>query len=482
MALLAYEEAARLYVIALESLDSADPSDERGRCELLLAIGEARARPGSTPAAKQTFLDAAAIARSHGLGQDLARAAAGYGGHIVWGRAGDDDQLVLLLEEGLAALSECDVALRVRLLTRLAGALRDEPSRERRDVLSAQAVALAGDADEPAILAYALSGRANAIVAPDTIDEVLTVSEELLALAQRIGDSEAVVQARNTRCIARLYRGDIAAGGADLAASQIAHGLRQPALIWLVDTALAMLATAQGRLDDAEQLVEQVFAVGEHAEPDAALAVVGVQRYTLCDFRGRRDEDLLRGILKLGTMFPARPVLRCVAAHACVRFGREAEARQALGELADDGFSGVPFDQEWLFAMSLLAETTALLQDTDRAATLCHVLSPWGHLNAVDQAEGIRGSVSRYLGLLETTLGHWDDAERHYEAALSMNAAMQLRPWLAHTQTDYARMLNARHRPGDDERASSLRDAAVQTYRQLGMQLPSSRSPIEGPA
>ena len=56
----------------------------------------------------------------------LARAAAGYGGRIVWARA-DDDLLVPLLEEGLAVLSADDVELRVRLLARLAGALGTSP-------------------------------------------------------------------------------------------------------------------------------------------------------------------------------------------------------------------------------------------------------------------------------------------------------------------------------------------------------------------
>ena len=43
--------------------------------------------------------------------------------------------------------------------------------------------------------------------------------------------------------------------------------------------------------------------------------------------------------------------------------------------------------------MSLLAETSALLGDTDSAAVLYGLLRPWAALNAADQPEGIRGSV-----------------------------------------------------------------------------------------
>jgi hypothetical protein len=46
---------------------------------------------------------------------------------------------------------------------------------------------------------------------------------------------------------------------------------------------------------------------------------------------------------------------------------------------------------------------------------------------------------------------------------------MGARPWLAHTQSDYARMLRARDGPGDRERAQALLDTARKTYLELGM-------------
>jgi hypothetical protein len=120
--------------------------------------------------------------------------------------------------------------------------------------------------------------------------------------------------------------------------------------------------------------------------------------------------------------------------------------------------------------MSLLAETCALLGDTASAAGLHRLLVPWATFNAADTAEGIRGSVSRYLGLLATTLKRWRGAERHFEDALEKNASMGARPWLAHTQADYARMLLARDDTSDRERALELLADAVATYWELGME------------
>jgi hypothetical protein len=80
-----------------------------------------------------------------------------------------------------------------------------------------------------------------------------------------------------------------------------------------------------------------------------------------------------------------------------------------------------------------------------------------------------RGSVARFLGLLATVLSRYDDAERHFEDALQMNARIRARVWVAHTQHDYARMLVARDGPGDRERAAALAAQALATAREVGM-------------
>jgi DNA-binding NarL/FixJ family response regulator len=63
----------------------------------------------------------------------------------------------------------------------------------------------------------------------------------------------------------------------------------------------------------------------------------------------------------------------------------------------------------------------------------------------------------------------WQTAEEHFEDALTMNAQMGARTWLAHTQHDYATMLLARHQPGDAEQAAGLLHEALTTARELGM-------------
>jgi hypothetical protein len=96
--LLAYEEAVRLYRMALGLHRSADAT----RCELLLAVGDAQARSGDADALKQTFREAAELADSLGLPEQLARAALGYGGRMIWDVSRDADYLETLLDQALA--------------------------------------------------------------------------------------------------------------------------------------------------------------------------------------------------------------------------------------------------------------------------------------------------------------------------------------------------------------------------------------------
>ncbi len=112
--------------------------------------------------------------------------------------------------------------------------------------------------------------------------------------------------------------------------------------------------------------------------------------------------------------------------------------------------------------------------DADSAEVLYRLLLPWAAFNVADQPEAIRGSVSRYLGLLAAMLERWNEAFRHFEDALAMNERMGARPWLARTQHDYARMLLARDDPGDAEKAELLFSHALTTYRELGMPAPAA--------
>ena len=466
----AYEESARFYELALEALDVIEHDDEAARCRLLLSRGRAEARAGNTPVAKEAFLEAAAIARRLGLARELGQAAAGYGGRHMWGRAGADTRLVPLLEEALSGLGEEeDVELRARLLARLAGALRDEHDRGRRDRLSNEALDLARRSGDAAALLYALDGRSAAIIGPDTVDECLELANEFRAVAERFGDLERFPPALDHRRTVLVIVGDLASAQLDLAQElALAETLRQPTQQWQVHAAQAMFALATGPLSGAEKLIAQAFEFGERSMPQTAIPVYRLQRYSLADFQGRLEE-VLPEIAELADEFPARVAFRCALAHVHARLGHVLEAQELLARLRGDRFATLPMDQEWVWAMSLLAETAALIDDVDSASELYELLVPWSALNAADHPEGIRGSVSRYLGLLAAMLGRPGEATRHFEDAIDANTQMGVRVWVAYAQADYARMLLERGEAGDAGQAQQLLASAKAHADEIGL-------------
>jgi tetratricopeptide (TPR) repeat protein len=120
--------------------------------------------------------------------------------------------------------------------------------------------------------------------------------------------------------------------------------------------------------------------------------------------------------------------------------------------------------------MCMLAEVSCALGDQARAARLYELLSPYARCNVLaPPLIALYGVGARYLGMLATTMGRFDEAERHFSTALELNDRQGGRPCVAHTQHQYAVMLLARNRPGDRERAIELLEPALATSRELGM-------------
>jgi hypothetical protein len=256
VALLAFEEGLRHYSMALEANESR-AGEEPVSCGLLLAAGEAKIRSGDSAGAKDTFQQAGELARRLGLSDEFARAALGYGGRLVYARAGSDERLIPLLEDGLTALGEEDSALRARLLARLACAKRDEYDREPRLALSREAVEMATRVGEPNALAYALNGSYAAAWWPENPRERIAIADELARLANRIGDMERVVEGRGLCSLALVELGERTAPAELDAQLLLAQKLRQPVQLWLISVIRTQHALLDGQLDLAEEILAE---------------------------------------------------------------------------------------------------------------------------------------------------------------------------------------------------------------------------------
>lgn len=459
--LLAFEEAARLYRMALRALELRRPTDPALHCELLLSLGDAQSRANEEAAGYTTFWKAAELARVLAEPTYMARAALGHGGRFVWGRSCASPRTVQLLREALGAMPQEDTLLRARMLARLAGALRDEPRGDERHALSAEALKMARRLGDPATLAYALDGRYAATWEPGNARERLAIATELTAVAETAGDRERVVQAHHYRLIALVELGDLVEAQAALQAkARVAEELRQPAQSWYVAVMRAFLALFEGRLEDGEELMHAARAMHHTRSWNAGISFA-VQFFALRREQDRLDEarDL---VWRSAAEYPVFPMFRAMTALIDLELGRTAEAREAFEAAAAHDFAELPWDCEWLFGTTLLAEVASQLGDVSRAATLYRLIEPYAGFNVVAPAEVSTGSAARSLGLLATTLSRWEEAERHFREAFAMNQRMGARPWAARTRYDHARMLLARDRPGDREEA---RELLAETFR-----------------
>jgi len=466
VSLLAYEEAARLYELVLTLID-----DAVDRCDLLLALGDAQARAGDMPASKRAFRKAAELADAAGLAEQLGHAALGYGGRLLWDVSRDDGYLVPLLERALAALGEQDSPLHVRLLARLAGGpLRDASfPPQRKAALSQGALEMARRIGDPATLSYALAGYIAAHHSPEGTHQQVELATQLVEMAVEAGDKERALEAHEHRGVALVELGEMPGAKADLEAmAKLAEELRQPSQKWFVAELRAQHALIEGRLDEAERLVADALSLGERAQPWSAVVAHVLQLFLLRRLQGRLDEveELIRSA---AANYRTYSIFQCALPFTLLETGNETESRHLFDLLAQDDLAGLPFDENWLVSMSLLAETARSLDDSRRATILYDKLLPYHDRVAISYSEISTGSVSRYLGLLASTVSQWDAAARYFEEALAMNKRIGARPWLAYTSEDYGRMLLKQRLPGRAERAEELLEDARTTYYELGM-------------
>ena len=466
----AYDEAAGHYESALDLIESIGAAETSQACELLLSLGEALSGAGAEIESKRALSRGAALAERHGWSDQLARAAIAYGGGVFWTRASTDPELGPLLERALTALGDTNDAARVRLLCRLASARRDDRTRERRIALTEEAVAVARRSGDAATLAYALAGYWLAFDGPDSVEDGFAVAAEMDSLIEEVGGGELEYAAHEVRLECHMRLAERAAYDVELdILDKLANDLGQPSLLWSVASARTTMALLEGDFARAELLIEAGVEQGRQAASWNTTVSERLQLFVLRRAQGRLSE-LEETIGRSVHEFPALLRFRCALAHLYGELGRESDARGVFDDLLSRDLGNEHVDAEWLLAMSLLADPCSVLADTDAAVTLHALLLPYERLYAHGPCEISFGCVARALGVLATTSGRFDEAERHFDAALEIERRMRARPWMAHAQHGLAAALLERDASGDRGRADELLTEAQETYRALGMQ------------
>jgi tetratricopeptide (TPR) repeat protein len=470
---LTYAESVAYYRRALEELLEA-PGEHRLRARLHLGLAESLRYCGDAVGAREAFLDAARQARSVGDVELLAQAAFGYGlGAGGLHRAIRCDlQQMALLEEGLAALGPGDRPLRARLLARLAEELYFSAEDTSRTALASEAVAMAKRLGDRHVLLAAEYARELSRVGPDLpLEERLQSTSDLIALAAELGESETLYLGHMLRELVLIESGRFDDALLELdSADRYSDSLKIPGLQAWVLSARARQAWLRGAFAQAEVLNAEAMAraLEQGGDPEVANLVIGGQLLA---------HQLLRS--ELGQFVPALEayradyphllILPCFLAYAFVESGQAEQASAVLEDIKRHGVLTMPRTTEWSTVIWALAGVTAYLDDADLAALLYAELLPMSGRWFADWASTCLGPVDASLGLLATTKGSLDEACAHFERALEQARAAPSPPWLADAQVHYARTLLLRAGNGDLEHARALRDEALASCAELGM-------------
>jgi hypothetical protein len=466
MGLLAYEEAARLFEGALGALELAEPAPER-RAELLLALGRAQVRAGDQ-AARATLVAGAVAARTLGRPELLAEAALAFRAFArVPGVV--DEEVVALLEEALDVLDPGDSTLRARLLVRLAVQLYDRMgAADRRQELVEEAIAMASRLDDAGDLAYVLHNAQLATWGPDTREQALEWSSQVLRLAEQVGSVELVLVTHTRQADLLLELDDLP--GADVEIEALDRGVREnpePRARAHLLLQRSRRAAMEGRFEVAERLTAEAGALGARAGDSTIRVITLGQEWGILWGQGR-IATLERQTRQFADALPGMPVWRAALADIYCELGRPAEARRELERLATHDFADIPRNDAWLLAIAICAEVAAHLGDRKAATTLYRLLEPFEGRNVVSFFGLYAGPVARYLGLLAAVQEDWDTASRHFADAMAAAERAGALPLMAILRIDQARMLVARAGDGDAEAAARLVAEAGESARELG--------------
>jgi tetratricopeptide (TPR) repeat protein len=465
----AHEAAVAQCTAGLSAIGAygSDAAARRWRARLLCALGEAQQHAGDLMRARQTLVEAQALAS--GASDPVVAATTAARIPRLTQFLVPDRELESLLTDALEALGGAAPVLRVRLLARRAVIAEDAQDRR---IHSDQAVQAARRLGDEALLAEVLSARLYVLWAPDTAEERLATSTQIIELAVRTGEVRRELDGRMWRLIALLEFGRVAEAEAELGwYERLAERLGQPEFLFFARSRRSTLAALRGRFDEAEQLTRTAYDLAVMAGlPDAA-NVLEAQLGAIAAARGGAllDEvfeiEARRGV---PLMFQAFAALS--RAYGLAAAGRREEARAlfpaGLPEINPDR---VPGPSRWLY-LAVVAEVAYRLGDGTAARSVYDELTPYADRFVVaGGAVGCGGAASRFLGLCALTLDQLDDAVRWLRAAVASNRRIGAAPFVARAQAELATALGRRSQTGDIQAARGLLAEAAGTAMELGM-------------
>jgi class 3 adenylate cyclase len=457
LAALAPDDAVRYFSQALQLVELAPVGDPLLACDLRVGLGLAQRQAG-VAAFRETFLDAAQRARELGATDRLVQAA--LANNRGWFSASGviDSDKVAVLEAALSALADDDSPERALTLATLCTELSFGPLEQRR-ALADDAKAMARRLEDPATLIRVLGLLNNPLQIPSALDERMADAREALALAEAMGDPEALYHAGSNSQINAMQAGDFELAARCLDSLRtLSERLRQPTLMWMTAFKEAGEALMVGDPERAEQLATAALQMGTDSGQPDAFAIYGSQLMYVRNQQGRLGE-LVSLINQVVIENPGLPAFRPILASAHLEAGNDATALELLDSATADGFASLPLDFVWMMGITFYALVAVELRATGPAQKLSDLLA--AHHGQIPFIGTLGFSpVALALGGLASVLDRYQEAEAYFAEATELTSRGRMKFFAARTQLEWGRMLAARVGPGDLDRARTLLEQA----------------------
>jgi hypothetical protein len=357
---LGWEEATRLYEVALDVGGRCGALDDVRAIELRLALAHAQRQAGDVAGARARCQEVALACQSIPRPDLLGRAALLHAGPVPeFGRL--DPETRAILEAACREGDRIDDAPRAQLYARLAAdifATNDLEQMPRAAALSDEAASAARRVGDAGALARALFARlysgqfglwARSVETETGADAAARGLQDLIRLAESADDPELAAQVRYSRASVMFTLGRAEQFWADAdALVTVATSSRVPEARWLADLLSALRATVEGRFAEARRLMDEALTIGTRMQLTNAVGFHIIQEVMWYALQGRIGELLPRLTAFVdehpsgALLWPVRAIARLARGDEASARARVPDARQRERDVARTGLLAFP--------------------------------------------------------------------------------------------------------------------------------------------
>lgn len=470
-AMSAYEDAARYYRMAADSIRLGGDSGGQEAIELSLLTAGAQRRCGDILGAMESCSAAMKEAELIRDAELFAEAALGFEA-ARWQPGLPSAPSMETLHLALDKLPEGSLEMRARLKFALARAASHSNDTSKTIDLVQESVLLSRQIGDPMLLCAALEHGGCAMARlPERLDERIELHREQLHLAAAANDDEAVATAYSCLCVCLGQRGARKELDKILPEFEaVSRRVRLPHFTYQIRLLKFSSALLKGEFAAAFEAALEAQHIGRSIRGSDCDGVFGVQMFAYHRETGRLSTSapLLERLLEDGENAPPRwaPGFALLLAE----LGHEERAAAILSELAEAGFKALPNDDLRLTGVAFLADAAIILADRAHAGRLFELLEPFRGQSIICGPNAVSfGPVDRLLGGLAGVNRRWDLSRQLFEDALTCEETIESAPLHIRTACCYAQSLLKEETPRALKRARALVEGLEKSAKNLGL-------------